>query len=374
MAAGMTYTDYARLGCLSNLRVGTDINLYSAMHCPNCQHDISDFLENGEAAMHYIEWGGNINKKISRKPTKRVRDLPKIQEALKNGVKSDFRMLPGATLTIEDLKSMAEKDVTNFLVRSGWYQPEHFCLIREHDPELWTKLLESCVKFGVIQNLPLDDKTLSFIKEKVTPAMLERPRFIKKVKMYRAAGMISPEVCKDIIGTNPTKLLAEMVVLTSKSYIKAMFGEYSDKQKTDYFNIFVDEKSLCKWMVRIHDIRAVKVFKDIPEDYKLDEDLEWKNYPVFEVYIYIDHVHKLVKGGLISKMQDSELSQKQRDDFIENWKQSREILGIKLTDEPMKIGQMRKYILANLFSKVRKQIQSYHTEKSMEYSCRGKRI
>lgn len=375
MAAEPTYTDYARIGCSTSFKIGTDINLYSSMHCRNCQGDVLFLLGDDEAAANYIAWGGNIHKKISRNPTVKVKDYSRIQLALKNGVKPDHRLRPGATLTLEDLQILTKEDTNNFLVRSAWYQPEHFMLIKQGDPELWEALLQICVKLGVVQNLPFDDKVVTAIcSNPATMSMINDRRFLRKLKKYRSVGLITAGVCQEHIATDPTKLLLEFAISADRPYIQALFGQSAGKRQADYFNILLKEDSLSKWMFRVHESRAVPMFEKLPEEYRLDEDLTWQNYPFFEVYMFVDHARKRVTGGLIMDMKNDEFSTKQQEQFQNNWKKTRHDLDINLEDRPMTMPQIRKYILARVFSEIRAEIQAYHTVKSTEYICQGKFI
>lgn len=374
------YTDYARVKCEPNFKIGSEVNLFAAMFCDNCKCEskqILRMLNDEEAAKRYIQWGGDINKKKDRKNKTKVKDTPHIKKALSDGIKPDNRFFPGVTLTIGDLRSLFEEDKNDFLIRSAFYQPNHLFLIKKEDPDLWQKILELCTKYGVIQNIPLDDITLAYIRNHTDKMFLQTTQFVEKVKKYRAAGLITEKSCKGLITVDPTILLSEMVIHPSRPYIKAIFGRDTDEETMRVFSIFSKEDTMINFMKKIHEVRAIPMFEKIPEDFLLDEDHSWKNYPLFEVYMFVDTDRKTVRGGLIYDLRNQpleELKEKQLDSLFDNWKRSRESLKINLDDQPMTLAQIRKYILVQMITELRTRLSEYHNGKSSGYVCRGKSI
>lgn len=381
MAAQPEYTDYIRVAC-SIPNVGSETNLFASMHCPRCKltiQELAKMLGNAEAAALFVKWGGNLGKRIPTKDGKKVRvkDLTNVQTALAQGIKPDHRFLPGATLTLEDLQQMFEADTDLFLIRSGWYQPNHLSLIKQHSPELWQKILDLLIQFGVIQNVPLDDATVTLIREKLEEMILKSTNFLSKLKKYRAVGLVSEKTCEGLISPNQTNLLLELSLDKSRVYGKAMFGQNNPEHIRSYFNALCNDKSLMHWMGKTHDVRALPLFEKISQDYVLDEDVSWKSYPVFEIFIFADKACKKVSGGLIFDLFNSpnpNLSASQRDRLVETWKKYRRNLGISLETPPMTCVQFRKYILVRMIGEIREEIAQYHSEKSSSYICSGKPI
>jgi len=381
MAAEPSYVDYVRLSCRRH-EVGSETNLFASLHCAQCKwsiQDLSGMINHIESASSYIKWGGSLTKKVTAKNggEVRIKDLTSVRLALANGVKIDRRFAPGTSLTLEDLQEMFREDTSLFLIRSGWYQPEHLILIKQHDPELWRKILELSVRYGVIQNLPLDNDTVSYIRNNTDSSLLQSGNFLTKLKKYRAIGLLTDKICEGLITADQTRLLIELSLSMTRPYARAMFGEVGPENIGSCFNALINEKSLSHWLIKIHEIRAIPLFEKIPQDYKLDEDSTWKNYPVFEVYIFVDKLRKRVSGGLLHSLYtqpNPNVSRSQQSKLLENWQKCRTRLDIALESPPMTATHFRKFILVKMIGEIRTEIQQYETEKSVEYICSGKPI